>query len=562
MIFIGGEGHLGSLFKYEGDSPEEKIVHAFLSLGVKAFEKLEHDFLLVLQTKDCTYLVRDRFGVQSLYFKVFQSKLLYSSFLRDLYQGESIDVSSVEEYIRFSTTSEQQGDSRTYFKGIYQVPPSCYLCFKKDSSFYLSVYWRPKFCAFNVRTVTEEFKSSFFDSVKGAVEGYEQVGCQLSGGLDSSIVALAYYRLSNRSFPTYYVDTGNRLQRDSYYALLVSNTISSDHSYVIPDLSSVYDSIRRVSRETGSPVMMILPPNFHESVAQAGNSAGIRGILTGIDGDSVVGHGYNYIRRLRKDREWEVLLEEYLNYRKKEEGLTVREIQNSIIESELNSLLKSREFREAVRLLRVVYNKWGYVPYSYIKHLIGVIVRRLNRKEDQAELWIERDYRKDILPNELYEFTDEEFKANFLAVVNAEYPRFFEELKVIGKRYNIDFLHPFFDQKVFEVALSVPDSVRYGHGMTRWLLRESMRDIYPKEILERQDKDEFSPFAYNSCLMLWTSHREFFEYHPTLWTYIDKATFLKCISNLASLDEYDPSTRVLSRRLNRVLYLGIWLDTI
>jgi hypothetical protein len=93
--FMGDERHLGRLASYAGSCPEEKIINAFLRQGPEIFRELVHDFLLVLYSTDCTYLVRDRFGVQSLYFVQKGNALHYSPNLRDLRTNEGLSAAQV-----------------------------------------------------------------------------------------------------------------------------------------------------------------------------------------------------------------------------------------------------------------------------------------------------------------------------------------------------------------------------------------------------------------------------------------------------------------------------------
>ncbi len=62
----------------------------------------------------------------------------------------------------------------------------------------------------------------------------------------------------------------------------------------------------------------------------------------------------------------------------------------------------------------------------------------------------------------------------------------------IAGRYNVEVRHPFFDKRLFEFMLTVPDYYKKKGDITKYLLKESMKDFLPDEIYYRNDKAEFS----------------------------------------------------------------------
>ncbi|MCY1562070.1 hypothetical protein D9M68_994130 [compost metagenome] len=89
-----------------------------------------------------------------------------------------------------------------------------------------------------------------------------------------------------------------------------------------------------------------------------------------------------------------------------------------------------------------------------------------------------------------------------------------------------------------------------------------MKDLLPEELYHRQDKDEFSHYLVSSCRSLWTDNRERFEENKSLWLYIDKSQFRKQVDILLAGKHPVAVSRSLARKLNRIMYLGVWLDTL
>ena len=52
---------------------------------------------------------------------------------------------------------------------------------------------------------------------------------------------------------------------------------------------------------------------------------------------------------------------------------------------------------------------------------------------------------------------------------------------------------PFLDHELVEFIFSLPSNFKIRNGWTKWLLRETMKDKLPAEIVWRRDKTGFEP---------------------------------------------------------------------
>lgn len=57
--------------------------------------------------------------------------------------------------------------------------------------------------------------------------------------------------------------------------------------------------------------------------------------------------------------------------------------------------------------------------------------------------------------------------------------------------FSIESRVPFLDHRLVELAFSLPDEAKIHKGVTKRILRESMRDILPAAITDRKDKKGF-----------------------------------------------------------------------
>ena len=62
----------------------------------------------------------------------------------------------------------------------------------------------------------------------------------------------------------------------------------------------------------------------------------------------------------------------------------------------------------------------------------------------------------------------------------------------VGMGNSIEIRNPFLDYRIMEFSLALPTSLKIKNGYTKYLLRESMKDILPQKITMRTDKMGFS----------------------------------------------------------------------
>ncbi len=130
----------------------------------------------------------------------------------------------------------------------------------------------------------------------------------------------------------------------------------------------------------------------------------------------------------------------------------------------------------------------------------------------------------------------------------------------IGLQYGHAYAHPFFDEKLVELSLAIPERMKFGDGMGRASIRRALEGILPEEVRTRGFKTSFNEYGLLTFKELYTQTQEVFtEEHP-LWRWVNRANFLK-LKDLI----FNPKIPVFnklnySNSANRVLYLGIWLD--
>lgn len=191
----------GYCFKSTSDT--EIVLALYLRYGFRGLlDRLNGMFAIVvidlLQRK--IYLARDRFGIKPMYYILTSETFTFSSELKSFkfIDGFSfnLNMENLDEYLIFRNNMQA-----TLFKDIQSLTPGQCLSFTLDNGlekgyfFDLNSLERSQ----QITGIIEQYRSNLEDwlskSVKSQLMSDVKLGCQLSGGIDSSLVAW----LANRS---------------------------------------------------------------------------------------------------------------------------------------------------------------------------------------------------------------------------------------------------------------------------------------------------------------------------------------------------------------------------
>lgn len=142
------------------------------------------------------YLARDRFGIKPLYYSVEGGCLSFASELKGILQfrnvKKEIDIDAYNARIVFARPSDT-----VLIKGVNMLDPGCSLCISFDGNIRKSKFWdiddysRNNDKHRNIDEAIDELDSILERAVRRQIISDVPVGCQVSGGIDSTIVS--YY---------------------------------------------------------------------------------------------------------------------------------------------------------------------------------------------------------------------------------------------------------------------------------------------------------------------------------------------------------------------------------
>jgi len=248
---------LGHHFKSRSDT--EVILHGYESWGLALFQRLRGMFAIALWDSQAAEIVlaRDRLGKKPLFYAVgpewlaFGSELPVFKFVKDF--PLRVSPKALREYAEF---------------GYVQSPGSILKDVRRLRAGHFAVWnrtgWREQaFWELGTKSpadrpegdtaqAAEALESALRDSVVCRLESDVPLGCFLSGGIDSSLVAALAQRALNGKLKTYTVGFRDSAMNEAPHAQAVATHLQTDHHEIMvaPEtLQTEFESILALAPE-------------------------------------------------------------------------------------------------------------------------------------------------------------------------------------------------------------------------------------------------------------------------------------------------------------------------
>lgn len=251
------------------------------------------------------FISRDRFGIKPLYFTADGNRAVFTSEISAisayLDSRPEIDLPELARYLVYQRSDDSDA---TLYRGVREFEPAHAATLDLvTGEMKRWRYWTPqrenRFDGDDA-AVLDRFSELFEDSVRMRLRADREVALTLSGGIDSSAIAVGISRVSGvpvRAFTSHFP---GRVEIDeTAYASAVAKKLGMEHTLVQPDLSNIASDERQLTRhlETmyGSFSLLV-----NWAVIREIQRTGVRIFLTGQGGDELfLGYERYYVSCLR-----------------------------------------------------------------------------------------------------------------------------------------------------------------------------------------------------------------------------------------------------------------------
>lgn len=278
---------------WRGQSDTETLVEAWREWGESCLNRIRGMFAFAVydQSEHSLTLVRDRFGIKPLYFRQKQNEFCFASEVRAINGGSNLALteSSIATYLSF-------GHLQSFGclgNDVHCCPVGTLLRIDRNGSRSVKQWWNfeaeirssgqldEHVPIKNVRSLVEL-------SVKEHLLSDVPIGCFLSGGIDSSILALTAARFVDGSLKTFTVGFKNAELDERSIASEVAKIAGSEHHEVVLTeklcLEWVVESIKTMDCPSVDAINTYI-------VSKAVALAGIKVAMSGLGSDEIFG-GY------------------------------------------------------------------------------------------------------------------------------------------------------------------------------------------------------------------------------------------------------------------------------
>lgn len=455
----------------------ELILAAHAAWGDACPERLTGDFAFALwdATERRLLLVRDQIGIVPLFCFETSTGSLFASDLRILSAHpdgpKRLDPAAIAHHLR--DVAYSLGD-RTYLAGVRRLAPG-HLIVGPPGMLRQRRYWTPaqapRVVLPDAGAYAERLRALFEEAVAARLRSIAPVGAHVSGGLDSTAIALEAQRQLARR--------GESLA--GAYSWLPAPEVeqaSSDPEYIASRHAEIALGMKIESVElTPAALRRELERNialegyadfFYESLVRERASArGIRTLLSGWGGDDVVTSGVNgYAAELFWTGRW-LALARLFSWRDRQ------------LARDLPSQARRPAWRRALGFLQgqvvlpslpaVIYRHW---PGTRMAPLAGF---------DPRDPWLD-DLGGRLPPVPCGQKAVGKRAEMARALTAGHLQDRIEAWSMQGARDGIRYCYPLLDRRLVEFCLGSPAELFISQDRTRWLFRAAMSGLLPDEL--------------------------------------------------------------------------------
>ncbi|MEQ1607675.1 MAG: asparagine synthase-related protein [Hyphomonadaceae bacterium] len=455
------------------------ILSAYLRWGEETPQRLLGDFAFALwdgrQRK--LFCARDHVGVRPLVYSENAQGVAVASEIKGILALGGEHRFSTEGMADFLAGIVPERDA-TWYAGIKRLPPGHAMSVKREGS-RVWAYWRPEPPA-NPCTgdAVEQFEAIFKEAVRTRLA--PDAGVFLSGGLDSSAIALTGSSMSGGELPAYsMVFDGATDERPHIEAVLRAGRFQPN--FLQADRIGPFDAFdAMIVQQDG----LFQAPGLANTMQlyRTAAATGSRIILDGQGGDEAVSHGLGHLKHQAVTGAWGGVWRnasaEAGIYGASRFGIFMRYWMHLGPARQAFAGLHDTRVRLERRLARLMSRPvnsgagQGLITAAFAD-VTGVFER-------QRAAAVARN-----------RFTSEA-EQHALVLNGPIPPHALETLDRAAAHAGVEPRYPFWDKRLVELCLSMKPDDKIRDGRTRYTLRQAMEGVLPRSIQRRTDKFDFT----------------------------------------------------------------------
>ncbi len=455
----------GHRFRTNADT--EVLVHGYEEWGVEVLGQINGMFAFALwdATAGRLFAARDRLGVKPLYYAERNGALWLASEAKCLVAGRRVRLNfeALADYLAFQNCF----GPKTFFVGVKKLLPAQYLL-AKDDKVVVHDYWdldvsRPTLD--DESAAKAKYLDLLEDSVRLELMSDVPLGCQLSGGLDSTSVVVAAAK-HLRGFDTFTAAFPEADTDEAPYARVVAEQVGAKEHEVRVRPEDVPKILPRILYQIDEPRggYGVIPEFQVADLA----SRHVRVMLTGHGGDELFAgypsYLYAHLRGVPRG------------------GRALRELGDSLAALPMRLREEGAKRVLGLPVYSIVqgdlrrYGRQSVFPREAFASIVADGHRRLGGYDPRAHLeaTLKKCAAKDLLSRLMY------------LDVKTYLPCLLDNADRTSMAFSVESRVPILDHRMAEFSGSVDPSLKVRGLTLKYLPRAALRGYVPAEILDRK----------------------------------------------------------------------------
>lgn len=447
---------LGYTFGTKTDT--EVLLSAYIHWGEECLNRLNGMWAFVIYDKqtEIVFGARDRYGIKPFYYAFNDEEFLFASEIPSILSAQNKkqepNYQTIFDFLVFNRTDHSE---KTFFKGIEKLQHGhCFVI--QGDEFSIRKWYNLRERVKSAEPFSDEvdFRDSFKSSIELRLRSDVPVGVCLSGGLDSSsIVSVLLKDFEFNSLNTFSAVYGEGIHGDESGFINSYRGELSNMNFTTPSSDSLKAEIVDFVKTHAEPIPSTSPYAQYKVMELASKS-----VVVTLDGQGADEHltGYHYFY-----------------------GFYFKDL---LLKGRFRKLIN--EIRSYSRLHKSSYGILTLLFFLLPKSLRtslrmkekGYLNKNFSRAYKDSERVAGNIYSSDSLSDALMDHF--EFKLEHLLK--------WEDRN--SMRFSIEARTPYLDFRLVERSLATSADLKIKDGITKHILRESMKGILPDSIRLRMDK--------------------------------------------------------------------------
>lgn len=389
-----------------------------------------------------------------------------------------------EDYFRLYLHTELTETEHTPYKNVKRLLPAHKITKNKDQRLIIKKFWSISKKKRDNATLEDHiitFSNILSEIVRESVIDQEVIGCEISGGLDSSSIACLAESLRSKDSRiygyTYIFDNESDGKSNKEKVEIIYQNTHISPRYI--NLSNYWSFKNTEAGITfyDEPSPLILNFAMYSDLNHSAKKMNSTVLLSGEGGDELLSSSSHYLRDLFFQGEYRQVFQHMMKMAAKKKQPAWKIFTTHILPSLLPSKLR---YRFESKLNKPTWQNTGFYLNWYITPpWIGDKFKEVTYEEVEAE----RRKVRDSNIESIY------LKENFERLILVNPCPWLNNN--IGKPLGLNRIYPFRDQRLIEFIFSLPSLTKLEMSRKKKCIREGFKNTIPREIILKPDKSQF-----------------------------------------------------------------------